>query len=89
MSYLKSIDISNNMPDTLIEDTITAQEDTVTIELGGHKSCSVTISGTWTGTLVVESSTDEGTTWVRSWLQSISAVVLLKMEHIQSLLLQE
>jgi signal transduction histidine kinase len=29
---------------------------TVQIALGGHKSCSATISGTWTGTLVVESS---------------------------------
>jgi hypothetical protein len=63
------------MPDTLVSGDITAQEQNVAIILSGHKSCSVTVSGTWIGTLVVESSTDDGTTWVRSWLSSIAAVL--------------
>ena len=62
-----------NQEDTLVSGTLTAQESTVTLKLGGHKSCTVTISGTWTGNIIVESSTDDGVTWVKCWLQNISA----------------
>jgi len=75
--------ILSNMPDTLVSGEINTNTVSPSpplynireITLGGHKSCSVTIAGTWTGTLVVESSTDNGVTWVRSWLQSIAAVL--------------
>ena len=69
MSYFPEL---SNPPDTLISGIITALDQTVTVILAGHKSCSVTVAGTWTGTLIVESSTDNGTVWVRCWLQNIA-----------------
>jgi len=64
------------MPDTQVSQNITTNDGSATsyvaITLAGHKSCSATVSGTWTGTMIVESSTDGGTTWVTSWLQSIT-----------------
>ena len=73
-----------NPPDTLVSGTITTVDisgvpATPTagsfqqIVLGGHKSCSITISGSWTGNILVESSTDNGTVWVVCWLQTIAA----------------
>ncbi len=68
-----AINVNTSASDTLVAGTINAIGGTVVLKLSGHKSCSVTVSGVWTGTLVVESSTDNQVTWVRSWLQSISA----------------
>jgi len=71
------VETNSNVPDTLVSGDITTATpgagNTVEITFGGHKSCSVTISGTWTGTLVVESNIDAGSTWVICWLQSIAA----------------
>ena len=65
-----------NPSDTLSSGNITALNGTVTLALTGHKSATLTVSGTWVGTLVGESSTDGGTTWVICWLQNIAATNL-------------
>ena len=70
---IKRLDVNSKIPSTLVSGTISALNGTVLLDFDGHKSCSVTVLGTWTGTLVVESSNDNGTTWVICWLQSISA----------------
>jgi len=68
------------MPDSQVVGTITVNDGSsasyVSIPLAGHKSCSATISGSWSGTLITESSTDGGTTWVTSWVQSIAPALL-------------
>jgi len=73
MSFVNNVNINQNMPDTLVSGAIASVSDTVQIALAGHKSCTLTVSGTWTGTLIVQSSTDNGVTWVNCWLQSIAA----------------
>ena len=76
MSYFSSVAINSNMPDSTAVGTISTNSpgvgNVVTLALAGHKSCSVTIAGTWTGQMVVESTTDGGATWLVSWVQNIS-----------------
>lgn len=78
MSYARNVNILSNMPFTQeVDDIYTSTPgvgNTVVLPLDGHKSCAVAISGTWSGTLVVESSADGGLTWTKCWLQNVSAV---------------
>lgn len=77
MSYFNNVNVLTNMPDTLATGNITTSVpgagNTVSVALAGHKSCSFSVSGVWTGTLVMEFSMDGGTTWTRAWIQSVSA----------------
>lgn len=61
MSYLPA-----NPADILTTGTITSQNGAVTASLAGQNSVAFILTGTWTGTVVVEGSID-GTNWVGLW----------------------
>ena len=72
MSYFTSVAISQNMPDSLTAGALSAVNNLVQLNLAGHKSCACTIGGTWSGKIVVESTTDGGANWVVSWVQTVT-----------------
>lgn len=50
---------------------IDAISETVSIDFTGHQSAAVVVSGTWSGTLVIEGSVD-GSTWVTCWTSIVN-----------------
>jgi hypothetical protein len=75
MSYFSSVAINSNMPDSLTSGSLSAVNNTVQLNLAGHKSCACTIGGTWSGNLVVESSADNGANWIISWVQAVTPAI--------------
>jgi len=65
MSYWKVVN------DAATTGNIAAQNQTVTQALTGHNSASAVVTGTWTGTLVMEGSAD-GSNWVQIWFTQIN-----------------
>jgi hypothetical protein len=65
MSYWKVVN------DAATTGNIAAQNQVVTQALTGHNSASAVVTGTWTGTLVMEGSAD-GSNWVQVWFTQIN-----------------
>ena len=67
MSYIPS-----NVADKTVTGSLTTLGNTVVTAVAGYKSCGIVISGTWTGTLVWEISSDNGVTWGSSSVRGMS-----------------
>lgn len=52
--------------------TFTAQGQTIQIAFEGHNTGSVVISGIWTGTIILETSGDGGTTWGQAYFGQVT-----------------
>ena len=46
--------------------------DTVTVAMQGRHSGAFNLTGTWSGSIVLEGSTDNGATWSKTWFSSIN-----------------
>jgi hypothetical protein len=58
-----------NMPDKITTGNIVTDGETVVSAVGGYKSAGIVITGTWTGTLVWDISSDNQATWSTSSLR--------------------
>lgn len=65
-------DLKTYVNDSTATGTISALNGTVQIAFAGHHSAAVVVSGTWTGTFVIESSCDGGTTWSQNWFSTVN-----------------
>ena len=62
--------------DNLVSGTITAPNQTVQIAMQGHQSCAAVITGTWTGYVTFQASSDDGATWFNIWTTTVTTSVL-------------
>ena len=69
MSYIPA-----NVADKTATGTITTLGNTVATAVTGYKSCGIVVSGTWTGTLAWELSSDNQATWGTSSVRGMSIV---------------
>ncbi len=56
----------------LVTGTIDAAQGSVSVEFAGYQSAAVLVAGTFSGTLVVEGSVDNGVTWGTCWVSIVN-----------------
>lgn len=54
--------------------TLAALNDAVRLSIVGHGACAFVLTGTWVGTVVLEASIDDGTTWVTATMWDLTTL---------------